>query len=95
MHEGFFAYLMRIIKIYSKIQTNDEEINKSIMARSAIWEQFSSFILQPYETLCFKDLGSYEAPPERPPVEYTIKCVTGGLSNQTVSKKVLEEINQE
>jgi hypothetical protein len=37
LHEGFFAYLMRIIKIYSKIQTNDEEINKSIMDRSGIW----------------------------------------------------------
>lgn len=95
-HEGFFAYLMRIVKIYSKIQTNDDEINKSIMARSALWEQFSAFVLQPYEALCFKDLGSYDAVPERPPVEYSIKCITGGLSNnQQVSRKVLEEINQE
>jgi hypothetical protein len=87
---------MRIIKIYSKIQTNDEEINKSIVARSGIWEQFSAFILQPFEALCFKDLGSYENLPERIPVEYTIKCLAAGLTNnQQVSKKVLEEINQE
>jgi hypothetical protein len=66
------------------------------MERSVIWEQFSSFILQPFEALCFKDLGSYENVPEKTPVEYTIKCITGGLSNnQQVSKKVLEEINQE
>lgn len=95
-HEGFFAYLMRIVKIYSKIQTNDDEINKSIMARSALWEQFSAFVLQPFEALCFKDLGTYDAVPERAPVDYTIKCIAGGLSgNQQVSKKVLEEINQE
>lgn len=37
LHEGYFAYLMRIIKIYSKIQTNDDEINKSIQERSALW----------------------------------------------------------
>lgn len=68
LHEGYFAYLMRIIKIYSKIQTNDEEVNKSIQDRSAIWEDFSNNILKPYEALCFKDLGSYESLPEKTPV---------------------------
>jgi hypothetical protein len=37
LHEGYFSYLIRIIKIYSKIQTNDEEINESIMRRSELW----------------------------------------------------------
>ena len=87
---------MRIIKIYSKIQTNDDEINKSIQERSALWENFSTYILQPYEALCFKDLGVYEHVNEKIPVEYTIKCITGGMvNNQQISKKVLEEINRE
>lgn len=59
---------MRIIKIYSKIQTNDEEINKSIVDSASIWQSFSTFILQPFEALCFKDLGSYDNAVERPPV---------------------------
>lgn len=51
---GWFSYLMKIVKVYSKIQTNDEEINESIMQRATLWDKFSASLMRPYEALCFK-----------------------------------------
>jgi hypothetical protein len=48
MHQGYFGHLIRMIKIYSTIQTNDEEINRCIMERAELWEKFSLNILRPY-----------------------------------------------
>ena len=86
-HEGGFGCLMRIIKIYSKIQTSDEEINTSIVKRSQMWEKFSNHILKPYESMSMKDLGTYELQ-DSEPVEYSVKYC-GGQPKQEVSSKVL------
>jgi hypothetical protein len=45
---GWFSYLMKIVKVYSKIQTNDEEVNEAIMQRAVLWEKFSSCLMRPY-----------------------------------------------
>lgn len=56
----YFGHLMKIMKIYSGIQTTDEEIVNAIKSRSEIWNKISRFILKPYETTNFKELGKYE-----------------------------------
>ena len=45
---GWFSYLMKIVKVYSKIQTNDEEINEAIMKRAGLWDKFSACLMRPY-----------------------------------------------
>lgn len=59
---------MKIVRVYSKIQTNDEEINSAIMQRATLWEKFSSLFMRPYEAINFKDLGSYEGLPDKMPL---------------------------
>lgn len=84
---------MKIVKVYSKIQTNDEAINEAIMQRATLWEKFSTCLMRPYEALSFKDLGSYEGLPARLPVEYTIRQVGAGLGIiDPACKKVIEEL---
>jgi len=39
---------MKIVKVYSKIQTNDEEVNSAIMQRAALWDKFSNCLMRPY-----------------------------------------------
>lgn len=93
---GWFSYIMKIIKVYSKIQTNDEEINSAIIQRATLWEKFSSLLMRPYEAICFKDLGSYEGLPEKAPTECSVRTIGGGLDLvQTVCKKAVEEVIQE
>jgi hypothetical protein len=59
---------MKIVKVYSKIQTNDEEVNGAIMQRATLWDKFSNSLMRPYEALCFKDLGTYEGIADKAPV---------------------------
>lgn len=65
---GWFGYLMKIVKVYSKIQTDDQEINNAIIQRSDLWEKFSTTLMKPYDAISFKDLGAYEGIVEKPPV---------------------------
>jgi hypothetical protein len=39
---------MKIMKIYSGIQTTDEDIINSIKNRSEVWNRISRLILKPY-----------------------------------------------
>jgi hypothetical protein len=39
---------MKIVKVYSKIQTNDEEVNGAIMQRATLWDKFSNCLMRPY-----------------------------------------------
>lgn len=50
---------MKIIFVYSKISTSDEEINQSIMSKTQLWDKFSNSILRPYDALMKQELGSY------------------------------------
>lgn len=55
---------MRILKIYSGIQTTEESIITAIKAKTEAWNKTASCLIKPYETICFKELGTYENIPE-------------------------------
>jgi hypothetical protein len=57
--KGYFGHFMRILKIYSGIQTTDEEIVAAIKSKGETWNKISKMLIKPYETVCYKDLGSY------------------------------------
>ncbi len=46
--KGYFGHLMKIMKIYSGIQTTDEDIINAIKNKSEIWNKISRLILKPY-----------------------------------------------
>ena len=50
---------MRILKIYSGIQPTDENIIAAIKSKTVVWNKISDLLIKPYETICFKELGSY------------------------------------
>jgi hypothetical protein len=58
--KGFFGHLMKIMKIYSGIQTTDDDIINSIKSKSDIWNKISRLILKPYEAISMKELSTYE-----------------------------------
>ncbi len=60
----YFGHFMRILKIYSGIQTTEEGIINAIKAKTDVWNKVSSCLIKPYETICFKELGTYENIPE-------------------------------
>lgn len=66
--KGYFGHFMRILKIYSGIQTTDEEIVSAIKSKGEIWNKISKNLIKPYETICYKDLGSYQDIPEPVPL---------------------------
>ncbi len=55
---------MKIMKIYSGIQTTDDDIINSIKSKSDIWNKISRLILKPYEAIAMKELSTYENIPE-------------------------------
>jgi hypothetical protein len=57
---GYFGHLMKIMKIYSGIQTTDDDIINSIKSKSDIWNKISRLILKPYEAIANKELSTYE-----------------------------------
>lgn len=68
----FFGHLMRIIKIYSNIQTTNDNIIHSIRDNSELWGRVAKEIIKPYEEICSKDLGSYNIP-FAPALEFKVK----------------------
>lgn len=70
---GYFGPLMKIVKIYSSIETRNEKIKSAITAKSTFWNELSRKILKPYEQ-CWKDeLGTLENVPDTTPIEFTTK----------------------
>ena len=57
--KGYFGHFMRILKIYSGIQPTDENIIAAIKSKTVVWNKISDLLIKPYETICFKELGSY------------------------------------
>lgn len=55
---------MRILKIYSGINTQDQEIVKAIRSKSDLWSKISKHLIIPYENIYEKKLGTYEQVPE-------------------------------
>lgn len=51
---------MRILKIYSGINTLDQEIVQAIRAKSELWTKISKYLIVPYENVYEKKLGTYE-----------------------------------
>jgi hypothetical protein len=45
---------MRIIKIYSNIQTTNENIIHAIRDNSELWGKVAKDIIKPYEDICSK-----------------------------------------
>lgn len=50
---------MRILKIYSGIQTEDQAIVQAIRAKSDLWGKISKYLIMPYENIYEKKLGTY------------------------------------
>jgi hypothetical protein len=51
---------MRILKIYSGIQTTEEAIINAIKSKTEVWNKISAHLIKPYEAISFKELGSYD-----------------------------------
>jgi hypothetical protein len=70
---GFYGHLMKIIKIYSSIQTINENIIQTIKNYKLLWTKVAIDIIKPYDECCLKDLGSYQIEVIQVPVEYKIR----------------------
>ena len=57
--KGYLRHLVRIIKIYSQIETNNINITNNISKHRELWPIVINRILSPYEALTHKELGSY------------------------------------
>jgi hypothetical protein len=55
-----FGHFMRILKIYSGIQTTEEAIINAIKSKTEVWNKISTHLIKPYEAISFKELGSYD-----------------------------------
>lgn len=49
---------MKIIKIYSGIQTLDQEIREAITAKKLTWNKLNKVLMRPYEILSKEELGT-------------------------------------
>jgi len=97
--KGFFGYLMKIMKIYSGIQTTDDDIINAIKGKSEIWNKISRLILKPYESIAMKELSTHEGIPEITPNDFTVKTIIGSNTNISMTKeadntKLIDEINR-
>jgi hypothetical protein len=61
--KSYFGHFMRILKIYSGIQTEDQAIVQAIRAKSDLWGKISKHLIMPYENIYEKKLGTYESVP--------------------------------
>ena len=55
---------MRILKIYSGIQTEDQAIIQAIKSKSELWNKISKHLIIPFENIYEKKLSTYEQVPE-------------------------------
>ncbi len=86
------------MKIYSGIQTTDDDIINAIKNKSEIWNKVSRLILKPYEAISNKELSSYENIPETDENEYTVKTIVGSnlsMVKEADNTKLIDEINRE
>lgn len=70
---GYYGHLMRIIKIYSSIQTINESIIQTIKNYTELWKEVANNVMKPYDESCSKDLGSYQIELPQSTVEYKIR----------------------
>ena len=87
----YFGHLMRIIKIYSNIQTTNEHIIHAIRENSDLWARVAKEIIKPYEDVSSKELGSYNIP-FAPPLEHRVRQ---GSEIPVVSSRVGVDINED
>lgn len=78
---------MKIMKIYSGIQTTDDDIINSIKSKSDIWNKISRLILKPYEATSMKELSTYENIAEMSPNEFSVKTIVGSNTNLSMNKE--------
>ena len=62
--KAYFGHFMRILKIYSGIQTEDQAIIQAIRSKSELWNKISKHLIMPFESIYEKKLGTYEQVPE-------------------------------
>lgn len=60
----YFGHFMRILKIYSGIQNVEESIVEVIKTKSDLWNKIAKHLMNPYESINEKKLGTYEDVPE-------------------------------
>ena len=60
----YFGHFMRILKIYSGIQTSEADIVEIIKTKSDLWNKIVKYLITPYENINEKKLGTYENVPE-------------------------------
>ena len=77
---------MKIMKIYSGIQTTDDDIINSIKSKSDIWNKISRLILKPYEAISMKELSTHDNIPEMNPNEFAVKTIVGSNTNLSMVK---------
>lgn len=95
--KGYFGHLMRIIKIYSSIQTTDEKIIRVIRENSDLWAKVTKEVIKLHEDISFKALGTYDLPNYNPvTIEFKIKQTSGTMMPHPRPRNdVLENINDE
>ena len=56
--KGFFGIFIKIIKIYSTIQTTDNEIRNAISEKKETWNKIHKYLIKPYENIVKEELGT-------------------------------------
>lgn len=91
--KSYFGHFMRILKIYSGIQTEDQGIIQAIRSKSELWTKISKHLIVPFENIYEKKLGTYEQVPEPVYQEFKVdknlKIKTNPMKNSTI-----EQINK-
>lgn len=95
--KGFFGHLMRIIKIYSSIQTTDEQIIRVIRENSDLWAKVTKEVIKLHEEISFKALGTYDLPNYNPQtIEFKVKQTSGTvMPHPRPRNDLLDSINDE
>jgi hypothetical protein len=91
----YFGHFMRILKIYSGIQTEDQAIVQAIRGKSELWGKISKHLITPYESIYEKKLGTYEMVAEPVYQEFSVvnnsKIRGSHLKNSTICDQVNKE----
>lgn len=58
--KSYFGYLIKIIKNYSKIQTNNSKIYEVIEKYKDLWAKAANGIIKSYSEASQKELGTYD-----------------------------------
>lgn len=90
----YFGHFMRILRIYSGIKPTEDSIIDAIKAKTSIWNKVSELLIKPYESISFKELGSYDNVPTPLTQDFTIQR-QATLSPLPQNSTTIQEIQKE